>query len=254
MGKFVDTGLLLAGDVFMSEILSAGVYGPAYGPINVSQLELTPPTTEEKSRPSNKKESFGQTLDAVQVPKDPAKVSIKWDTASKALLADAVAGKSASFTTTSTTVSDEPLTLSADGYLELANQNIDTTGWSVEKASDSTPLVEGTDYEVKRDLGLIMALTEEAAVAVKVSYKTKVVSGTKVSGASEITKPRRILVDGVNLATNERVRVVIEHGVFTAKGATDLMKGDFIEGELEGTLVTPAGKTAPWTIEVFDVA
>ena len=91
-------------------------------------------------------------------------------------------------------------------------------------------------------------------MAVKVSYKTKVVSGTKVSGATEITKPRRILVDGVNLATNERVRVVIEHGVFTAKGATDLMKGDFIEGELEGTLVTPAGKTAPWTIEVFNVA
>lgn len=254
MGKFVDTGLLLAGDVYISEILSAGVYAPASGPINVSQLQLTPPTTEEKSRASNKKESFGQTLDAVQVPKDPAKVSIKWDTASKALLADAVAGKAESFATTAKTVTDELVTLSADGYLELASQNIDATGWSVKKASDSTPLEEGTDYEVKRDLGLIMALTEEAAVAVKVSYKTKVVSGTKVSGATEITKPRRILVDGVNLATNERVRVVIEHGVFTAKGATDLMKGDFIEGELEGTLVTPAGKTAPWTIEVFDVA
>ena len=254
MGKFVDTGLLLAGDVYISEILSAGVYGPASGPINVSQLQLTPPTTEEKSRASNKKESFGQTLDAVQVPKDPAKVSIKWDTASKALLADAVAGKAESFTTESKTVTDEAVTLSANGYLELANQNLDTLGWSVKKSSDSTPLVEGTDYEVKRDLGLIMALTEAAAVAVKVSYKTKVVSGTKVSGATEITKPRRILVDGVNLATNERVRVVIEHGVFTAKGATDLMKGDFIEGELEGTLVTPAGKTAPWTIEVFNVA
>lgn len=252
MGKFVDTGLLLAGDVYISEIKSAGVYGPAMGPINVSQLQLTPPTTEEKSRASNKKESFGQTLDAVQVPKDPAKVSIKWDTASKTLLADAVAGTSESFSLTSQTVTDEAVTLSEEGYVELKHQNLDAEGLAVKKASDSTtPLVEGTDYEVKHDLGLIMALTTDAAVAVKVSYKTKAVSGTKVSGATEITKPRRILVDGVNLATNDRVRVVVEHGVFTAKGATDLMKGDFVEGELEGTLVTPAGKKAPWTIEII---
>lgn len=252
MGKFVDTGLLLAGDVFISEIKSAGVFGPAVGPINVSQLQLTPPTTEEKSRSSNKKESFGQTLDAVQVPKDPAKVAIKWDTASKTLLADAVAGKAESFTTTSSTITDEPVTLSLEGYTELSKQNLDAEGFVVKNAADSTPLVENTDFVVRRDLGLIMALTATAAVPVKVSAKTKAVSGTKVSGATEITKPRRILVDGVNLATNERVRVVIEHGVFTAKGATDLMKGDFVEGELEGTLVTPAGKSAPWTIEVFD--
>ena len=76
MGQFVDSGLLLAGNVYISSILSAGAYGPAIGPINVSQLQLTPPTTEEKSRTSNKKDSFGQTLDSVQVPKDPAKLTI----------------------------------------------------------------------------------------------------------------------------------------------------------------------------------
>ena len=42
MGKFVDTGLLLAGDVFMSEILSAGVYGPASGPIPHGENSSSP--------------------------------------------------------------------------------------------------------------------------------------------------------------------------------------------------------------------
>ena len=142
MGQFVDSGLLLAGDVYISTIISAGVYGPALGPINVSQLQLTPPTTEEKSRTSNKKSSFGQTLDSVQVPKDPAKLTIKWDTASKALLADAVAGTSETFTKTAQTITDEPVTLSVDGFIELANQSIDTASWSVKKSVDSTPLVE----------------------------------------------------------------------------------------------------------------
>ena len=251
MGQFVDSGLLLAGDIYISTILSAGVYGPALGPINVSQLQLTPPTTEEKSRTSNKKASFGQTLNSVQVPKDPAKVNIKWDTATKSLLADAVAGKAEDFTKAVQTITDEQVTLSVDGYIELANQSIDTAGWSVKTSSDSTALVEGTDYIVNRDIGMIQALNAGAAVAVKVSYKTKAVSGIKISGATEITKPRRITGDCVNLATNERVRLVIEHAAFTAKGATDLMKGDFVEGELEGTLVTPAGKDAPWKLEVF---
>lgn len=57
---------------------------------------------------------------------------------------------------------------------------------------------------MNRDVGMIQALNAGAAVAVKVSYKTKAVSGIKISGATEITKPRRITVDGVNLATNER--------------------------------------------------
>lgn len=249
---FVDSGLLLAGDVYIAEVLTGGSYGPMVGPINVTELQATPPTTEEKSRSSNKKSSFGQTLDAVQVPKDPAKLSIKWDTATKALLADAIAGKSTAISTNVVTITDEAVTLTTGGYVELANQNLDTVAWSVKKTSDSTVLVEGTDYEVNRDMGLIMALNAGASVAVKVSYKTKAVTGTRITGATEITKTRRILVDGINLATNQKVRVVFEKVAFTAKGATDLMKGDFVDGQLEGTLITPSGKDSPWSMTILD--
>lgn len=254
MGQFVDKGLLLAGDVYIAEVLSAGVYGPAIGPINVTKLEFTPPTTEEKNRISNKKANFGQALDSVQVAKDPAKLAITWDTATKNLLADAVGGKSSDYSKEVITFTDVAVTLSVDGYIELPNQNIDTANWSVKKTSDSSVLVEGTDYEVNRDMGLIKALTSGAAIAVKVSGKTKSVTGTRIAGATEITKPRRVLVDGVNLATNEKVRVTAHQVTFSATGATDLMSGEFIEGELEGTLVTPSGKDAPWEMIVIDAA
>lgn len=252
MGQFVDSGLLLAGDVYISDILSAGNYGPAIGPINVSECQATPPTTEEKNRTSNKKSSFGQTLDSVQVPKDPAKLSITWDTATKSLLADAVAGKATAYAPAVATFTDIPVTLTEEGYVELPNQNIDTATWSVTPAAGGDALIEGTDYEVNRDMGLIKALRTEGAIAAKVSGKTKAVSGTRITGATEITKSRRVLIDGINLATNQKVRVIFHQVTFTAKGATDLMKGDFVEGQLEGTLVTPAGKDAPWEMIILD--
>ncbi len=255
MGQFVDKGLLLAGDVYIAEVLSAGVYGPAIGPINVTKLEFTPPTTEEKNRISNKKANFGQALDSVQVAKDPAKLAITWDTATKNLLADAVGGKSSAYSQGVITFTDEAITLTEDGYVELDNQNIDTATWTVEKASDGTTvLTEGVDYEVNREMGLIKALNTNGAVAVLVTGKTKAVTGTRIAGATEITKPRRVLVDGINLATNEKVRVTAHQVTFSATGATDLMSGEFIEGELEGTLVTPSGKDSPWEMIVIDAA
>ena len=86
--SFIDKGLLLAGDVYIAEI-NNGVKGPLIGPINVNEITITPPTTEEKSRISKKRSTFGQALDSVQLPKDPAKLSLKWDSMTKQLLADA---------------------------------------------------------------------------------------------------------------------------------------------------------------------
>jgi len=252
MGKFVDNGLLLAGDVFIAEILAGGALGPLTGPINVTKLEATPPTVDEKTRISNKKSSFGQALDSVSVPKDPAKLAISWDTATKSLLADAVGGTSADYTKEIQTLTDVAVTLSEDGFVQIGYQDIITTGFTVEKASDSTPLVEGTDYEVNLDLGLIKALTTEAAIAVLINGTTAAVTGTRIAGASEITKPRFIMVDGVNLATSEKVKVTFYQITFSATGATDLMSGEFVAGELEGTLVTPSGKDAPWEIISLD--
>lgn len=254
MGQFVDNGLLLAGDVYISEILAGGALGPAVGPINVTKLEATPPTVDEKTRTSNKKANFGQALDSVSVPKDPAKLAISWDTATKSLLADAVGGKAEDYTKESQTLTDVAVTLTEVGFVRIGYQDIISTGFTVEKAEGNVALTEGTDYEVNLELGLIHALTSAAAVPVLINGTTAAVTGTRVAGASEITKPRQILVDGENLATGEKVKVTFHQITFAATGATDLMGGEFVAGELEGTLVTPAGKDSPWEIITLNVS
>ncbi len=248
--SFTDKGLLLAGDVYIAEI-NNGVKGPLIGPINVNEITVTPPTTEEKSRISKKRSTFGQALDSVQLPKDPAKLSLKWDSMTKQLLADAIAGKQVAFTQTEAAVVDEPVTLSKEGWVELGNAYIKPGTIVVKLASGSTTLVLDTDYKVNGNM--VMALNDTAAVACKVSYTKAAVTGTTYTGTTETLKPRYFLIDGENLANpGQRVRVTIDQAMLAAQGALALMSGEFMEGELEGSLVTMPGKGDPYRIEILN--
>lgn len=248
--SFTDKGLLLAGDVYIAEI-NNGVKGPLIGPINVNEITVTPPTTEEKSRISKKRSTFGQALDSVQLPKDPAKLSLKWDSMTKQLLADAIAGKQVAFTQAEAAVVDEPVTLSKEGWVELGNAYIKPGTIVVKLASGSTTLVLDTDYKVNDNM--VMALNDAAAVACKVSYTKAAVTGTTYTGTTETLKPRYFLIDGENLANpGQRVRVTIDQAMLAAQGALALMSGEFMEGELEGSLVTQPGKGDPYRIEIIN--
>lgn len=248
--SFTDKGLLLAGDVYIAEITN-GVKGPLIGPINVNEITVTPPTTEEKSRISKKRSTFGQALDSVQLPKDPAKLSLKWDSMTKQLLADAIAGKQAAFTQAEAPVVDEPVTLSKEGWVELGNAYIKPGTIVVKLASGSTTLVLDTDYKVNGNM--VMALNDAAAVACKVSYTKAAVTGTTYTGTTETLKPRYFLIDGENLANpGQRVRVTIDQAMLAAQGALALMSGEFMEGELEGSLVTQPNKGEPYRIEIIN--
>ncbi|WP_146131959.1 hypothetical protein [Halomonas ventosae] len=77
-------------------------------------------------------------------------------------------------------------------------------------------------------------------------------TGTRVLGASEISKPRFVMVEGINLATNKRVRVEIDRVVLNSAQATELMGREFISGQLTGSLVTLEGRDSPYTMDMYD--
>lgn len=248
--SFTDKGLLLAGDVYIAEI-NNGVKGPLIGPINVNEITVTPPTTEEKSRISKKRSTFGQALDSVQLPKDPAKLSLKWDSMTKQLLADAIAGKQVAFTQAEAPVVDELVTLSKLGWIELATAFIKPGSVTVKLSAGGTALVLDTDYQVNGNM--VMAISDQAAAACKVSYTKAAVTGTTYTGTTETLKPRYFLIDGENLANpGQRVRVTIDQAMLAAQGALALMSGEFMEGELEGSLVTQPGKSEPYRMEILN--
>ena len=65
--SYKDTGLIFAGNVYMAPIVNE-VPTDFAGPINVTQLELTPPSPEAIDRTSYQRDTYGQVLDSVNHP------------------------------------------------------------------------------------------------------------------------------------------------------------------------------------------
>ncbi len=250
MSGYQDTGLIVAGDVFMGEVDSDGNVGALSGPVNVPSLTITPNTVETIERQSYKKSTYGQTLDAVNLPNEAANLTIQFDSLPAVMLAEALAGKTVAIDEAADTITGEPLTLVEGMWVKLAASNLSSGSVTVTETAGSTDVT--ADLEIDHAAGLVKANTSAAATDVTIDYDTDATTGTRVLGASEISKPRFVLVEGVNLATNKRCRVQIDRVVLSSDQATELMGREFISGQLTGSLVTLAGKESPYTMDMYD--
>jgi len=249
--SYQDTGLIFAGNIFMAK-MAGDVATEFAGPINVSRLELTPPQPESVNRTSFERDTYGQVLDSVNLPGEAPRIAMDFDSLPSSLLADALAGTVQDFANTVQTVTGEEKTLINGLWLKLPHGHIDTSTLVVTTSAGSTELVRGTDYQVESATGLIRALNETGAVAVTVDYDTLENSGNRVLGATEISKKRQIIMDGKNLVTGKTAAVTVWSAAFSATQALDLMSREFITGTLEGTMVTPEGKTSPYEIDFVE--
>lgn len=250
--SYKDTGLIFAGNIYMATIVD-GVATEFAGPINVTQLELTPPSPETIDRASYQRDTYGQVLDSVNLPGEAPRMVMAFDSLPAALLADALAGTTEAYTAALQTVTGEAVTLSQDVWRKLPYPGVDAASVVVTLESDGTTvLTRGTDYDVEAGTGLIRAMNETSAVAVSVDYDTEASTGQRILGATEITKKRQIIMDGKNLVTGKEARVTIFSASFSASQAVDLMAREFITGTLEGTMTTPEGKNSPYEIVMKD--
>ena len=90
---FEDRGLILAGDLYIGEVdHDAKLVGGFYGPINVPQLQITPPTVNKVVRTSKQRATYGQALDSLNIPGDPASILVSFDSLPAKTLAEALGG------------------------------------------------------------------------------------------------------------------------------------------------------------------
>jgi hypothetical protein len=250
--SYKDTGLIFAGNIYMATIVD-GVPTDFAGPINVTQLELTPPSPETIDRTSYQRDTYGQVLDSVNLPGEAPRMVMAFDSLPASLLADALAGTTEDYTTSVQTVTAEAMTLKEGVWQKLPYPNVDVASLAVTLESDgTTELVRGTDYDVEAVSGLVRALNSNGAAAVTIDFDTEASTGQRILGATEITKKRQIIMDGKNLVTGKAASVTIFSASFSASQAVDLMAREFITGTLEGTMTTPEGKNSPYEIVMKD--
>ncbi|GAA3561993.1 hypothetical protein [Marinobacter xestospongiae] len=247
--SYQDKGLIFAGNIYIANVEN-GVVGDFIGPINTTRFELTPPKPEAKTRISRERDSYGQALDTVNLPGEAPRVAIDFDSLASSTLADALAGKAEDYEAAVQSVSAEPITLAEGVWQKLPYPHVDETSVTVTKDSDSTVLTLGTDFELEPVTGLIRALNSEAAEAVTVDFDTLASKGQRYLGATDLTKRRQILMDGKNLVTNKPAYVTVYEAAFSANQAVNLLSQEFITGTLEGNMVTPTGKNAPFEVVI----
>lgn len=246
--SYQDTGLIFAGNVYMAPLVN-DVAGSYSGPINVSKLELTPPQPQAVNRTSYQRDTYGQALDSVNLPGEAPQLSMDFDSLPARLLADALAGTVEDYSASPGTGVSETVTLVEGLFIRLGQRHITAASVTVTPTGGGGALVAGTDYKLEPETGLIMALNPGAAVEVTVQYDHAERTGNRVLGATELTKPRSILMDGKNLVTGDPAQVEIFKVSFGAEQVIDLMQqGEFITATLAGTMITPQGKPAPYTI------
>ena len=249
--SYQDQGLIFAGNIYMAKIVDGAATEYA-GPINVPRLELTPPQPEEITRISSERDTFGQALDSVNLPGAAPRIAMDFDSLPSDLLADALAGTVEGFDAVVQTTTGEAFTLINGMWLKFPHSYIDVATIVVTETVGAAVLVRGEDYQVESATGLIRAMNDAAAVAVTIDYDTLAAKGNRVLGATEISKKRQIIMDGVNLVTGKPVTLTVFAATFSATQAMDLMSREFVTGTLEGTMITPEGKTSPYAIEFVD--
>ncbi len=246
------SGLMLAGDVYIDRLTDDGVPTGYLDPVNTTKLALTQPDPDVKTRISNMKDTLGQALDSISLPK-PAEVSITIDDQPADILAMALLGSIEVYSQGAATVTDEAKTLVLNKWVALANRNINASGFSLATAAvPGTPLVEGTDYQVNRAAGMVKALTVGTAVACVIDYGCAAVEGQRITGGTRPLCKCKIFVDGKNLASGKLCTLEIDEATLSPTGEIDLLNGEFVSTELTGTMKTLTGQTNPYRYVEYD--
>lgn len=245
------SGILCAGDVYFDRLDSAGQSTGIVYLFDAKKFEIEEPS-DLKVRESRGRDSYGQAVDSVYV-KKPATLKIEGDEVNEQVLALALMGEAAALSQVSGTVTDALVGLKLNASIQLPFVNIDKAGVVLTNNAGTTTYIEGTDYTINRRMGWIQALTAGAAAADnKLSYAYSAVTGNQVTGGTQSVIRGRVILDGVNLATQKLVIVDADEARLAPDGALDFSSGEFVQVSLSGLLRTLPGKSGPYTVQLRD--
>lgn len=251
------SGLLLAGDLFLDRLTDAGASTGLLGPLNGVKLGITNPDPDSKERTSRMKDTLGQALDVVNIPK-PAELAISIDDQPPEVLSLALLGQIDNVAQASGSASDEAITLLPDRWTQLAHRNVALAGFSLATAAiPGTPLVLNTDYQVDYVNGMVRALSGgaiAASTACLVDYSYAASNGKRIQGGARPIANCRVLLVGKNLVNGKAARLEVDYATLSPTGEVDLLSGEFITTELKGKMRTLQGQTAPYRYEEFEDA
>lgn len=213
----------------------------AFQPLgNVTELKTSSKVNTD-TLPSTGREDYGQAIE-VEAIADPTEITIGFNTFDKEGLARALMGEAVDLSTVPITFTDESHTVKL-GWIDLANDDIDPTGFALKDSSDQ--IIDPTHYELNPRLGMVRftALsTLEPDATFKVSGKTKGSVGFSIDANTLQSLPLELKLDGKDRITGKSGTLHIPHTVLASNGDIDWFTDGWWENGFTGTLVKDEGK------------
>lgn len=252
-----NTGLLLAGSLMLALYGDNGVL-LGYSPVEMNVTEFSiKPSSKSIVRKSTGVENYGQAAGVVTMP-EPSELTIKFDSVGDAqTMAMALMGNNLIINIAAGTVSSSTpkvLTLTVlDNFYELTHRKV--SNFVLKSDDEAITYLEGTDYEVNSDLGMVRALSGgaiEAGDTVHASYDYAAMSGQKIEAFTKQTIECKLILNGKNLENNRTVICTMDKVQIASDAALNLMSDKFVESSMKGNPITLAGKKSPFTLEYLD--
>lgn len=247
-------GYLYEGDLYFARIVG-GVEQAMQGPFEGSRLAMQM-NVDRVDMLSRGKNRTGQVLESVAIPQ-PAGFSITLNEGTPDVVALGLMGTVSAIAQTSGTWTAEAFTVTAlDSWLPLAKSSL-ATSQVVKDVTDTTTYVEGTDYELNRDLGWIRVLSTGSISLSDVLHLTGAFNahaGSRIAGGTSPDLRIKLVLDGRNMADGARCKVTVKEGILSAEDAVDFLSGQFLNTPLAGRMKTPTGETSPFDVDMLDAA
>ena len=245
-------GFLGAGDLYIARYNPATAQFDAFkGPYEATKFEIKP-NVELKEMSSRGRETYGQVLESVALPR-PADFTLDLAEINKESLTLALLGEQSTFNQGSGTFVDSPIVVQKGSWSELPYQNLAEAGLTVKSADGLTTYVLGTDYEINYWRGEVKALGTgaiTAAQSIKVTAAASAIDGTQIAGGTRPQIRIHALFEGINQVDGKEIECEAWEAVATSDAGFDFLASDFGGIELKGTLVIPAGKSEPYVVRM----
>ena len=136
--------------------------------------------------------------------------------------------------------------------IEIGYESLSTV--VVKDETDTTTHVLGTDYNLNAELGLIEPLVGGGIAeddVLHLSFDYAEVNRDKIEAGSNTLIEGRLVLFGINLATNKRVKVEIDDLQIKPSSVIDFLADEFLPLELEGTCRVSGGNP-PFVVYAYN--
>lgn len=250
------SGFLGSGNVlFNAKDPTTNAYKGWVGPLYASVFEPRA-NAERRTLSSKGRDDYGQAIGSVSVAGE-SSFRMTLRDANKDAIRLLFLGTETAFTQAAASVTDELVAAFPGQLIRVSKRNISAV--VITSSPSGTTYVLGTDYRVNNArMGLIEVIagsslatavsgaSASAGLPLLVDFAHAATSGWSIQAGTQSSLRAWILFDGKNQESGEDIECEIWEAVLTPDAGFDFLADDWNEVPLTGTLVKPAGKTAPF--------